>query len=139
VEKDAIYASFVSAQHAVPEKTAADAIATAAREITDTLDAAAIVAWTFSGSTPLRIARERSSAPLIALTPNQQTARRLVLAWGVHAVITDDARDVDDMTERASRIAREEGFAMHGDRIVIIVGIPFGTPGATNLIRLARI
>ncbi|ACB95488.1 pyruvate kinase [Beijerinckia indica] len=139
VEKDAVYASILSAQHAVPEKTAADAIAIAAREITETLDATVIVAWTFSGSTALRIARERSPAPLIALTPKQQTARRLVLAWGVHAVVTEDAHDIDDMTQRASRFALQEGFATKNDRIVIIVGVPFGTPGATNLIRLARV
>jgi pyruvate kinase len=75
--------------------------------------------------------------PILALSPNVKTARRLALAWGVHAVVTDDAHDVDDMTNRACEIARREGFAQAGDRIIIIAGLPFGTPGATNMIRIA--
>jgi pyruvate kinase len=85
----------------------------------------------------LRAARERPGAPIIALTPTLATARRLALAWGLHCVLTEDAHDLDDMVDRAARIAFEEGFAEAGDRIVITAGLPLGTPGATNLLRVA--
>ena len=76
--------------------------------IAETVGVSAIIAWSESGATALRIARERPELPILALTPNMRTARRLALVWGVHAVVTDDAHDVDDMVEprrrdRASR------------------------------------
>jgi len=101
VERDAFYRQIINAQRAVPDPTVADAIASAARNIAETLDLKAIVAWTSSGSTAIRIARERPEPPVLALTPNRETARRLALVWGVHPVITEDAHDVDDMAERA--------------------------------------
>ncbi len=103
------------------------------------LDLKAIVAWTSSGSTAFRISRERPEPPVLALTPNRDTARRLALIWGVHAVVTDDAQDVDDMAARACVIAAAEGFASPGERIIIVAGVPFGSPGATNMVRIAYI
>ncbi len=139
VERDPFYRQIINAQRAVPEATGADAIASAARDVAETLDLKAIVAWTASGSTAFRIARERTEAPILALTPNRETARRLALVWGVHAVITEDAHDVNDMAERACIIARKEGFAATGERIIIVAGVPFGSPGATNMVRIAYI
>ena len=137
VEGDPNHALIIAGQRSSPEATGADAIAAAARSITETVGVRAIVAWSESGATALRIARERPELPILSLTPNVSTARRLALAWGVHAVVTDDAHDVDDMTDRAREIARREGFARAGDRVIIIAGLPFGTPGATNMIRVA--
>lgn len=137
VERDQVYRAVINAQRAAPEATGADAIAVAARDVAETLDLKAIVAWTSSGSTGLRIARERPQPPILALTPKTETARRLALAWGVHAVITEDARDVDDMADRACKIANSEGFARAGQRVIIVAGVPFGTPGATNMVRIA--
>jgi pyruvate kinase len=139
VERDAYYRSIINAQRAPPEATNADAIAiaVAARNFAETLDLKAIVAWTSSGATAFRIARERPEAPVLALTPNRETACRLALVWGVHAVVTKDADDVDDMAMRACNLAGREGFAKAHDRIIIVAGIPFGTPGATNMIRIA--
>ena len=137
VESDALYRSIITAQRSAPEPTGADAIAVATRDVAETLDLKAIVAWTSSGSTGLRIARERPRSPILALTSNQSTARRLALAWGVHAVVTDDARDVDDMTERACRHAVADAFASVGQRLIIVAGVPFGTQGATNMVRIA--
>ena len=105
VEGDPLYRSIITAQRFTPEPTGADAIAVATRDVAETLDLRAIVAWTSSGSTGLRIARERPQSPVLAITPNVATARRLALAWGVHAVVAEDARDVDDMAERACRQA----------------------------------
>ena len=139
VERDAYYRGIINAQRAPPEATSADAIAiaVAARNFDETLDLKAIVAWTSSGATAFRIARERPEAPVLALTPNRETACRLALVWGVHAVVTKDADDVDDMAKRACKLAGREGFAKAQDRIIIVAGVPFGTPGATNMIRIA--
>ena len=137
VERDQVYRAVINAQRAAPEATGADAIAVAARDVAETLDLKGIVAWTSSGSTGLRIARERPQPPILALTPKTETARRLALVWGVHAVITEDARDVDDMADRACKIANSESFARVGQRVIIVAGVPFGTPGATNMVRIA--
>jgi pyruvate kinase len=139
VEGDEIYRSILDAQRAAPEPTGADAIADAARHIADTLDLAAVVCWTASGSTALRVARERPRAPVIAVSPNIGTGRKLAVCWGVHCVVTEDAHDVDDMVDRACRIAFKEGFAKAGERIITVAGVPFGTPGATNMLRIAYV
>ncbi|MGD0865769.1 MAG: pyruvate kinase [Rhizomicrobium sp.] len=137
VESGPLFQSIMDNQRAMPEETTPDAIMAAVHQITHTVHARAIVCWTKSGSTGLRAARERPEAPIIALTPSADTARRLSIAWGLHCVMTDDAHDLDDVVERAASIAYEEGFAKPGERIVITAGVPLGTPGATNLIRVA--
>ncbi len=137
VESDALYRSIIEAQHAAPEPTGADAIADAARQIADTLELSALVCWTSSGSTALRVSRERPKPPIIAISPNLSTGRRLSLVWGVHCVVAQDARDQDDMVERACRIAFREGFAKAGQRVIVVAGVPLGTPGATNMLRIA--
>jgi pyruvate kinase len=137
VEDDELYHSIIEGQRSTPEKTTPDAIMAAVHEVTETIEARAIVCWTKSGITAMRAARERSSAPIIAPTPSLETARRLSLVWGTHSVITEDIRDFDDMVKRASQIARQEGFAQAGERIVITAGVPLGTTGATNMLRVA--
>jgi pyruvate kinase len=137
VEDDPLYRSIIEAQRGIPEKTTPDAIMAAVHEVTETIEAKAIITWTKSGVTALRAARERPSAPIIAPTPDLATTRRLCLVWGTHSVLTEDIRDFDDMVKRASQIARQEGFAQPGERIVITAGVPLGTPGATNMLRVA--
>jgi len=139
VESEAVYRGIIDAQRAEPEATGADAIADAARHIADTLDLAAVICWTSSGSTGLRVARERPRPPVLALSPNVSAARRLAVVWGVHSVVTEDARDQDDMVNRACRIAFREGFAKPGQRVIVVAGVPFGTPGATNMLRIAYV
>jgi len=139
VESGPLFQSIMDSQRATPEETTPDAIMAAVHQITHTVHARAIVCWTGSGSTGLRAARERPEAPIIALTPSVETARRLSIAWGLHCVMTDDAHDLEDVVERAAAIAYEEGFAKPGERIVITAGVPLGTPGATNLLRVAFI
>jgi pyruvate kinase len=139
VERDPTYRTIISAQRTEPEATGADAIADAARQIADTLDLAAVICWTSSGSTALRVARERPRPPIVALSPNVATGRRLAVVWGVHCVVTEDAHDLDDMVERACRIAFREGFAKAGERAIVVAGVPLGTPGATNMLRIAYV
>ena len=139
IENDPLYRGIIDAQRAEPEATGADAIADAARHIADTLDLAAVICWTSSGSTGMRMARERPRPPIVALSPNIATGRRLAVVWGVHCVITDDAHDQDDMVDRACRIAFKEGFAKAGQRVIVVAGVPLGTPGATNMLRIAYV
>jgi pyruvate kinase len=137
VEGDSNYRSIIRAAQTEPEATAADAISAATRQVAETLDLAAIVTYTASGSTGIRAARERPSKPIIVLSPNMRTIRRMSVVWGVHCVQTEDAVSLEDMVDRACVIAYQEGFARPGDRIAITAGIPLGTPGATNMLRIA--
>ena len=139
VERDPSYRRHVDWQQQDPEATTADAITAAARQVAETLDAAAIVTYTTSGSTALRAARERPPVPILVLTPDRGTARRLALLWGVHCVHTDDATGFTDMVEKACAQALTAGHAAPGERIVITAGVPFGTPGTTNALRIARV
>ncbi len=137
VETDATYQSIIHAQRTEPEATGADAIADAARQIAETLDLPAIACWTSSGSTGLRVARERPNSSIVAISPNVATGRKLAVVWGVHCIVAEDARSLDDMVDRACRLAFREGFAKAGQRIIIVAGVPLGTPGATNMVRIA--
>jgi pyruvate kinase len=139
VERDPTYRAVINSQRAEPEATAGDAIADAARQIAETLDLSAIICWTDSGSTALRVARERPKSPVVAITPKLQTGRKIALVWGVHCVVAEDAHDLDDMVSRAGRIAFRDGFARAGQRVIIVAGVPLGTPGATNMLRIAYV
>ena len=139
VEQDPVYPSIIHAQRSEPEATGADAISAAARQIAETLRLAAIVTYTASGTTGLRAARERPQVPIIALSPVLATARRLSLVWGTHCVVSPDATDLDDMVDRACRIAAAEEFGKPGDRIIVTAGVPLRTPGSTNMLRIAYV
>jgi len=122
-----------------PDATAEDAISVAARQVAETVDAKAIVTFTTSGSTALRASRERPYAPILALTPRSDVARRLCLVWGLHTVKTSDVGSFEEMSSKAKAVACRHGLAGPGDRIAITAGVPFGTPGATNVLHLAWI
>jgi pyruvate kinase len=137
VERDAMYLPSLHVLRTEPEATGADAIAAAARQVAETLDLSAIVCWTSSGSTGMRVSRERPKSPIIAISPIEAAGRKLSVVWGIHCVIDEDAHDQDDMVERACRIAFREGFAKAGQRVIVVAGVPLGTPGATNFMRIA--
>jgi pyruvate kinase len=139
VENDAIYLPSLHVLHTEPEATGADAIAAAARQVAETLDLSAIVCWTSSGSTGSRLSRERPKSPIVAISPIVASGRKLSVVWGIHCVIAEDARDQDDMVERACRLAFKEGFAKAGQRVIVVAGVPLGTPGATNFMRIAYV
>lgn len=139
VERDPTYRSVIHAQRTDPERTGADAIAAAARQIAETLDLSAVVSWTSSGSTAYRVARERPDMSIVVISPKEEIARRLALVWGVHCIVGEDAQDQDDMVDRACRTAFAEGFARAGDRIIIVAGLPLGMPGATNMVQIAYV
>jgi len=137
VEHDNLYHSAMDTTRPAPEHTSSDAISAAAHQVARTVGAAAIVSYTTSGATALRAARERPDVPILVLTSNLQTARRLALLWGAHGVHTSDVSNFADMVQKAIGIARDEGLAKDGESVVITAGVPFGTPGATNILRIA--
>ncbi len=139
VESDMLYQSMIDAQRNAPEATTADAIMAAMHAVTETIQARAIICWTQSGSTALRAARERARAPIIALTPSIETARRLSLVWGLHCLTAEEVHSLDEMVDHAVAFAEREGFAAKGDRIVITGGVPLGVAGTTNMLRVAMV
>lgn len=139
VESEPFYRSIVDAQRAEPEPTAADAITAAAHQIAENINVAAIVTYTASGATAIRASRERPNVPILALSPVLKTARRLAIGWGLHCVVVEESRDLDGMVDQACKIAWREGYAKSGQRIIVICGVPLGTPGATNMLRVAMV
>ncbi len=141
VEADPQYRQLIDASHtsARPGGDVAEAVCCAMRRAVTLLHASAIVCYTSSGHSSLRAARERPECPVLSLTPDLAVARRLALAWGVHSVHVPDVKDVNEMVEQACEVARRERFADSGQTIVAIAGMPFGTPGTTNLMRIATV
>ena len=139
VERDADWRIGLDAKRPQPEKSSADAIAAASVQVAHTIGAQAIVALTESGSTALRVAREKPDCPIIGLTTSITVARRLAAVWGVHAVITEAVHSMTEAVERALTVARLDGFARKGEEIIVVAGVPFGRPGTTNALRVARL
>ncbi|MGB7990622.1 MAG: pyruvate kinase [Candidatus Methylophosphatis roskildensis] len=138
-EADPYYREAIDASQTPPRADVADAIGAAMRRVAGLLPVAATVAYTTSGYSALRMARERPQSPIIGMTPRVATARRLALTWGVHAVLCHEVVDVPEISELACDTVRKEGFGQLGQSIVIVAGMPFGASGTTNLLRIAQI
>ena len=139
VESDPLYFNLTEAGHVKAESTAEDAITESAKYVARIMSAKAVVTYTTSGSTALRAARERPDVPIMGISPNLSTARRLSLVWGVHCIHTSDAKNFKDMVLKAGKLIKKEGFAKKGDQVVITAGVPFGESGATNVLRIASV
>jgi pyruvate kinase len=139
VESDKGYAARLHFTETKADPTTADALSEAAFDIAKTVSAAAIICFTTSGSTARRISRERPSAPLLVLTPKLSTARQMGLQWGAHAVHTKDVSSFEEMIAKAKRMVLRQGLAKAGDRVVMMAGVPFGTPGSTNVLHVVRL
>ena len=139
VENDPGYAARLHFTQTRPDHTTADALAEASGQIAKTVSAKAIICYTSSGSTARRIARERPSVPVLVMTDKIETARRLGLLWGVHAVHTKDVRSFEEMVAKARRMALRHGMAKADERVVVMAGVPFGTPGSTNVLHVVRL
>ncbi|MCF3932172.1 pyruvate kinase [Acuticoccus sp. M5D2P5] len=137
VERDPNYRSIIRAQRLEPEATGADALAAAATQIAETLNVSTIACYTTSGSTALRMSRERPFAEILALCPELATARRLGVAWGVTTVVCERASDLENFIAMAGARAVDLGAAKTGDRLVAVAGVPLHTPGVTNVLQLA--
>jgi len=139
VEKDPGYVQRIRLTGVQPDATTSDALAQACSSIASTLNISAITVFTASGSSARRVARERPRVPLLVLTPLVSTARRLALLWGVHAVHTKDIGSFEEMIAKGKRMALRNGFGVAGGKIVVLAGVPFGTPGATNLLHVVNL
>lgn len=139
VERDPMHGDRIHFTVTRPDPTTADALAEAAKNIAETVSASAIICFTTSGSTARRIARERPGVPILVLTPQLETARRLGLLWGTHNVHTRDVASFEEMVAKAKRIALRQGVAKAGDSVIVMAGVPFRTPGSTNVLHVVRI
>ncbi|GCE90945.1 pyruvate kinase [Komagataeibacter diospyri] len=142
VEEDEVWRRQMETSSPEPEHDVPGAIAAAARQISATLDAAAVVAFTLSGRTALRIARERPNCTILGLTPTDDIARRLAVAWGVQAVSVGQetpVHNIESVVDQALTVTRGDGYGAVGDAVVIVAGLPFGVAGSTNTLRIATI
>ncbi|MBC2776109.1 pyruvate kinase [Parasphingopyxis marina] len=139
VEADPSHWARVHFTETKPDATSADALAEASNGIAQTVSASAIICFTTSGSTARRVSRERPSVPLLVLTPKLKTARRLGLLWGAHSVHTRDVANFEEMVAKSKRMALRAQIAKGGDRVIVMAGVPFGTPGSTNVLHIVRL
>ena len=139
VENDTYYKQRVHLAEINPDQTTADALAKACASIAETVTLAGIIVFTGSGSTARRVARERPSVPMLVLTPSQKTARKSALLWGAHAVYTKDIGSFEEMIAKGKRMALRHGFGTAGSKLVTLAGVPFGAPGATNLLHVVTL
>ena len=139
VERDPGYRQQVSFAEVLPDRTTADALAHSCASIAESLPIAGVIVFTGSGSTARRVARERPAAPMLVLTPSQKIARKLALLWGAHAVTTKDIGSFEEMIGKGKRMALRHGFGSAGSKLIALAGVPFGTPGSTNLLHVVTL
>ena len=137
VEQDPRGPELMRAEYPV-EDADADALVAAARKAADAASTACLAAFTTTGQTALRLARERPLQPTLALTPNLATARKLALLWGCEPRVVAEITDPEELTRAALEQAVETGLAEHGQRVLILAGLPMGSPGAANILRIAH-
>jgi pyruvate kinase len=138
VEADPTYTEIIEASRKTSGRTVADGIVAAAREIAETADIKAICCYSQSGTTALLTSRERPRVPIIVLSSDINTARRLVLSWGTNCVMTVKVVDrFKTAVIEAVRAAIGSGIATQSDMVVVTAGVPFNTPGSTNILRVA--
>ncbi len=139
VESDPGYQARINFTQILPDATTADALAQACAQIAGTVALSGIIVFTGSGSTARRVARERPGAPMLVLTPSLKTARRIGLLWGAHAVTTRDIGSFEEMIAKGKRMALRHGFGTAGSKLIALAGVPFGTPGSTNLLHVVTL
>jgi pyruvate kinase len=137
VESDPTYTQIIESSRIAERRTVADGIVSAAREIAETADVKAIACFSESGTTALLVARERPRVPILALTSKESTARRLCLSWGVDPVVSEPVDRFKMAVLAAIREAVAQDYAREKDRIIVTAGVPFNTPGSTNILRVA--
>ncbi|NCP19251.1 MAG: pyruvate kinase [Erythrobacter sp.] len=139
VERDEGYRKRMNYLETKADPTTADALSHACSTIAETVSISAITVFTFSGSTARRVARERPSVPMLVLTPQKRVARRVALLWGSHAVVTRDIETFEEMIGKGKRMALRHGFGQAGSKLIVLAGVPFGTPGSTNLLHVVSL
>ncbi len=138
VERDPHWPELMDAEHGALDDFDADVLVAAAGRAAQVRGTTCLVAFTTTGGTARRLARERPLQPVLALTPDPAVAHRLTLVWGLEARIAAQPDSLESMTDEAVGIAADLGLAPPGCRILIVAGTPFGAPGAANILRLAH-
>src|SRR5215510_2888850 len=138
-EQHKMYRSIIEATQPDEEKTPPHAVAAAAADLASVIHAAAIVAYTSSGTTAGRIAHKRPRVPILATTTSVEVSRRLCLLWGAHSVLCENVQSYEEMVRRATELAKREEFAGAGDTLVVVAGIPLGRAGTTNNLRVVSV
>jgi pyruvate kinase len=140
-EQDEMYQNMMDATQPDSLHDASDAITMAAHYVAEDIGAAFIVTYTTSGSTALRMARMRPDMPILCLTPDKNVARSLSISYGIKAVYAPEtiASDFEGPARHAAKIAMDIGLGQKGDLFVMTAGVPFGTPGSTNMLRIGEI
>ena len=137
VESDPTYTEIIEASRRIARTSVADGIVSAAREIAEATNIKAVACFSQSGTTASLIARERPRVPILALTSVETTARRLCLSWGTLCVIVPPVDRFKMAVVAAVRAALEQKLVTEEDLIVVTAGVPFNTPGSTNILRVA--
>jgi pyruvate kinase len=137
VEQDPRWPELMRAEYPV-EDADADALVAAARRAAEAASTACLAAFTTTGQTALRLARERPLQPTLALTPSLATARKLALLWGAEPRVVPELLDPEDLARVAVEQAVAAGLAGPGQRVLILAGLPMGSPGAANILRIAH-
>ena len=137
IEDDESYQRMRDAEALLSDHTSSDAITFAAKQVSETIGASLIATYTTSGSTAFRTSRMRPSIPILALTSDLKTARKLCLSFGVYPFWAKDVKSFSKIIDKAIDIALKEDLVVEGERIVVTAGVPFGAPGSTNTLRIA--
>ena len=121
------------------EQTTSTAITQATRGMVESVRAAVVATFTETGRTTYLAACARPPCPILGLTSSRRVARQMNLAWGVHAIQTQELTSLSEAVTCALETSKHEGFAQTGDRLIITAGIPFKVAGTTNVIRIAEL
>ena len=116
-----------------------DAISYAACHTASQLGAKAVIAYTASGSTAMRVSKYRPRTPILAITPNESTQRQLSLSWGVTALKVTEPKLIINMFSQAATAVSKCGLCKEGDLVVVTAGLPMGKSGGTNMLKVERI
>ncbi len=130
------YEAQLSSSKAIRADTVTEAISIGSCEIASGLYADAIITATGSGSTARMVSKCRSMTPIVAVTPNDMALHNLTLSWGVYPTMAADSTSTDEMMDNSINVALENGLVDEGDLVVLTAGVPVGTPGTTNLIKV---
>jgi pyruvate kinase len=125
-------------QGLVAESFVYNAVSRSAVSLAESVKAKAVVAFTASGNTAYRMARERPNLLLVVMTPEVNVKRKLSLLWGAYPFLSK-VQGYEAAIQEAREIITKEKLAAKGDSIVVVAGMPFGISGSTNSIRVVEI
>lgn len=136
IEESLPYDRMLLAKGIGQEKTTTEAISHASVQVAHGLGAAAILTSTHTGNAARMVSKYRPKSAIIAITPRENTLRRSLLYWGVYPILAPDANSTDEMAANAIKSALAADAVKEGDLVVITAGVPWGTSGTTNMIRV---